>query len=94
MYFYSATGNLVDRPDNKVLGNLHKYAHEKNIGHTHTHTVHDDKIELEYKANGNLVIEHDEKEKVIKPQKAFDPPENPLYKFNHLKKKTPYLEEE
>lgn len=92
MYFYSATGTLIDRPNKKVLDNLHNYAHKKNIGHTHN--VASQKTELEYKANGNLVIERDEKETVIKPQKAFDPPENPLYKFNHLKKRTPYFEEE
>ena len=49
---------------------------------------------IEYKANGNLVIEKDEKEKVVKSKKAFDPPENPLFRFNHLKKRTPYFEDE
>ena len=92
MFFYSATGELIDKDEKVVLKNLHDHAHKKNIGHTHKIT--EPEVELEYKANGNLVIEKDEKEKVIKAKKAFDPPENPLFKFNHLKKKTPYLEEE
>lgn len=91
VFFYSATGKLINKSQ-KSQKVLHSESHEKGVAHTHKGIKSE--IELEYKANGNLVVEKDEKEKVVKDKKAFDPPENPLFRFNHLKKRTPYFEDE
>ena len=91
VFFYSATGKLINKGQESQQ-ELHKESHKE--GANHTHSVVKPQVELEYKANGNLIVEKDEKEKVIKANKAFDPPENPLFRFNHLKKRTPYFEDE
>ena len=91
VFFYSATGKLINKGEESQK-DLHNESHEKGVHHTHKEIKSE--VELEYKANGNLVIEKDEKEKVVKAKKAFDPPENPLFRFNHLKKRTPYFEDE
>jgi len=91
VFFYSATGKLINKGQESQQ-ELHKTSHVKGVNHTHD--VVKPEVEIEYKANGNLIVEKDEKEKVIKAKKAFDPPENPLFRFNHLKKRTPYYEDE
>ena len=52
VFFYSATGKLINKGQESQQ-ELHKTSHQKGIHHTHS--VVKPEVELEYKANGNLM---------------------------------------